>query len=134
LKYSEATRKDLRGTGVVVGIACIVLGILQFLFHGKIDPVILGIAGGILILLGLVLPEALRPFHYVWMKLAHVLGYVMNRVILGLLFYIVFTLMSLILRLIGRDAMTRDFRKRQESYWVHRPETDVVPERYERQF
>ena len=132
--YRSATRKDLRGTGLVVGIACCVLGVLQILLHGKIPPVYLFSIGGVLIVLGLALPELLRPFHYLWMKFSLVLGWMMNRIILGVLFFVFFTFMALIIRLIGRDILHRDFHKRQDSYWVPKTEATPEPERYERQF
>ncbi len=136
--YASATRKELRGTGLVVGIAFSVLAVLQILFHGKLAQppalyVLFGLSG-VLILLGLLAPGLLRPFHFVWMKFSLALGYVMNRVILGLLFFIFFTLTALVLRIIGRDTLQRNFAKKSESYWVPRTEPPATAERYERQF
>ncbi len=136
--YSQATRKELRNTGLVVGIAFGVLAVLQILLHGKLSkppgPAILFAVSGVLILLGLLAPALLRPFHFLWMKLSLALGYVMNRVILGLLFFIFLTPGAILLRVFGRDLMHRRFNRRAESYWVHRTEAPVAPERYERQF
>jgi hypothetical protein len=68
------------------------------------------------------------------MKLSAVLGWIMNRVLLGVLFYIFFTCTALVLRLIGRDALDRNFRRPRDSYWVPKPGAVPPPERYERQF
>jgi hypothetical protein len=68
------------------------------------------------------------------MKLAQGMGWVMNRVLLGIVFFVLFTLTGLVIRLIGRDVLQRDFRRRAGTYWVPRPERPVTPERYERQF
>jgi hypothetical protein len=73
-------------------------------------------AGSLLVLLALTAPSLLRPFHFLWMKLSWVLGLVMNRVILGLLFFVFFTLTGLIGRLAGRDPLQLKFRKPRESY------------------
>ena len=132
--YSKATRKELRNTGLVVGIAFLVLGGIMLIHPGKVPPPVLFGIGGVLLLLGLLAPPLLRPFHFLWMKLAEGLGYVMNRVILGLLFFIFFTLTGLVVRLIGRDLLQRNYRRRSESYWVDRTEPAAPPERYERQF
>jgi hypothetical protein len=134
----RATKKELRNTGLIVGIAFAVFGALQILFHGRLQAapwiqIFFGL-GGLLVLLGLVAPALLRPFHFVWMKLAEALGWVMNRLLLGILFYVFITLTALILKALRRDALRLDFRKRQDSYWVMREQAPVPPERYERQF
>lgn len=53
-----------------------------------------------------------------WMKLGLALGYVMTRVILGIMFYAVFTPFSLFLKLIGRDPLR--LARHEGSYWVLR--------------
>jgi len=134
MSYWEATRKQLRSTGLLVGSAFLVLGLLQLLLHGKIPFVPLFGIGGALVLLGLIAPSLLRPFHWTWMKLSHALGWVMTRLILGILFFVILTSFGLVLRLFGRDILTRDWRRREKSYWLPREETIPPPERYERQF
>jgi len=134
MSYWEATRKQLRSTGLLVGSAFLVLGLLQFLLHGKIPFGPLFGLGGVLLLLGLIAPSLLRPFHWIWMKLSHALGWVMTRLILGILFFVILTSFGLVLRLFGRDILTRDWRRREKSYWLPREEAIPPPERYERQF
>lgn len=138
MSHWKATRKQLRGTGLVVGIALGVFTGLQMLFHGHLShpptPYYLFGASALLILLGLLAPGLLRPFHFIWMKFAEALGWVMNRVILGILFFIFFTLTGLVIRLIGRDVLDKDFRRKRESYWIRRSDPERPRERYERQF
>ena len=134
----KATRKELRGTGLTVGIALLVVGVAQLIFHGRLShqpaiSILFGCAG-LLLVLAIAAPTLLRPFHFVWMKLAEGLGWVMNRVLLGIFFFIFMTLGAIVLRLIRRDVLHRDFKKRSPSYWTARPEAPVAPERYERQF
>jgi hypothetical protein len=135
---AKATKKELRNTGLVVGTAFLVLGALQILLHGRLSrpPVIYGVfgLGAVLFLLGLIAPAVLRPFHFVWMKLSEAIGWVMNRLLLGILFFVFMTLTAMVLRIIRRDVLKRSFRARQDSYWVVRPDSPIRPERYERQF
>jgi hypothetical protein len=58
----------------------------------------------------------LKPAHTVWMGLALVLGFVMTRVILTLMYYLVFTPVGLLMRALGRDPMQRKLGA--ESYWI----------------
>ena len=136
--YRGATIKEIRGTGLVVGIAFALLAAAQGIFHGKLGRppgiCILSSASLLLLLLAGIAPSLLRPFHWAWMRLSEAIGWVMNRVLLGITFYVLFTLTGLIVRLLRRDALQRDFRSRRESYWVPRPTTPPPPERYDRQF
>lgn len=132
--YSKATKKELRNTGLVVGGAFLVLGVVMLFKHGRVPPPIMFAIGGVLVLLGLLAPALLRPFHFVWMKFAEGMGWVMNRVILGILFFIFLSPGAVLIRLFGRDLLKRHFNQRAESYWVGKPEPVGGAERYERQF
>lgn len=134
MKTGRATTKELREFGLVVGIAFSVLATLMWWRHGKVDPRVFYGISGFLILAGLAVPAILRPFQWGWMRLALVLGWVMNRVLLGLIFFIVFTLVATIMRVIRRDALHRRIDRGAESYWHMRTEGPVPAERYERQF
>ena len=92
-----------------------------------------GAIGGVLALLGLAVPAGARAFHTVWMKIAHVLGWVNSRILLGAMFYLVMTPIGWIVRLTGGDPLNRRAAAR-ESYWVPRETTRPAPEQFERLF
>jgi multisubunit Na+/H+ antiporter MnhG subunit len=69
--------------------------------------------------LGLVKPAAIRPIFAAWMGVALVIGAVVSRLILAALFYLVFTPVGLLFRLIGRDEL-RLRRIDTESYWTEK--------------
>ncbi|MCB0421204.1 MAG: hypothetical protein KDD61_09410 [Bdellovibrionales bacterium] len=56
-----------------------------------------------------------------WMKLAHYMGTINTFLLLFLLFFLVFTPISLFFKLIRRDALRLRW-KGQSSYWVPRTE------------
>jgi len=62
----------------------------------------------------------LAPFNRAWMKLAEVLHHVVSPVVLGLIYFGVFTPVALVMRAFGRDAMCRRFEPAQPTYWVKR--------------
>lgn len=135
----KASRRELRSFGLVVGAAFGVLAILQYVLKGAIPPAPLAGVSVVLVGLGLGAPAALRPVHFIWMKFALALGFVMNRVILAVIFFVLITAVALVQRVIGRDRLYRKFtplarRERSESLWVMRKVTDPTPESYERQF
>ncbi len=89
-------------------------------------------AAGLCGLLAAAAPAALRPLYLGLTFLALPIGFVLSYVILGIVFYGLFTLMALVFRLIGRDAMTRRFDRDAKTYWVRKgPAPEVA--RYFRQ-
>jgi hypothetical protein len=62
----------------------------------------------------------LAPLNRAWMKLGELLGKVVSPIVLGVIFYGVFTPVAGAMRLAGRDAMCRRFDPRARSYWVER--------------
>src|SRR5690606_36891872 len=95
----------LRRFGLIVGAAFLILASIAWWRDAAARPYLAG-GGGILVLLVLVLPRALRPVEFLWMKLALVLSYVMTRVIITLTFYLAISPTSLILRLLRKDLLS----------------------------
>jgi hypothetical protein len=62
----------------------------------------------------------LAPFNRAWMKLAELLHRVVSPVVLGVIYFGVFTPVGLVMRAFGRDAMCRRFEPTRPSYWVPR--------------
>jgi hypothetical protein len=87
----------------------------------------------VLAFLGLAVPAGARAFHAVWMKIAHVLGWVNSRILLGAMFYFVMTPIGWIVRLTGADPLNRR-KAAQETYWIPRQVTRPAPEQFERLF
>lgn len=108
---------DLRKFSWLVGGILLIIGGVVWYRDAGWYPVLLGI-GGVLVVVGTVLPLAVKPFYYAWMSLAVVLGFVMTRVILSLFFFLVLTPAGLFFRLIRRDALHRKFDPQAPTYWV----------------
>ncbi len=83
--------------------------------------------------LGLWQPGVLRPVYRTWMLLAFPLGWVVSHLLLGLLFFGLFTPVALLFRLLGRDALERRLSPDQETYWKERA-APTTTRRYLRQF
>ncbi|MFO8070338.1 MAG: SxtJ family membrane protein [Polyangia bacterium] len=133
LKNISSTRKDLRGFGLVIGVALEAIG--AFLWWKEWPHWwTLVAAGGLTSLLALVLPAALKPLQIPWMLLALALGFVVSRILLSVLFYLVLTPMGLIGRLLGKRFLDERIDRRAESYWRVRDAEGDRRERLERQF
>lgn len=117
----QATTKELRTFGLMVGGVFSVIGLWPAVFRGD-SPRIWAISvGGALVGLGLVLPSSLKHIHLVWMKIGHVLGYINTRILLGVIFYGLITPMGVIMRIFGKDPMHRVLMPGVDTYRVVRP-------------
>ena len=67
------------------------------------------------------------------MTFAVILGWVMTRVILGVVFYLIITPIGLITRLIGEDFLDLN-KKKLDSYWNYRDSSNELNQDYRKQF
>jgi hypothetical protein len=74
--------------------------------------------------LGIVLPRAMKPIFIGWMYLAYPIGWVVSRVVLGLIFYGLFTPVACFFRLTGRDALRLKPQPQAASCWVPKAKAD----------
>jgi Saxitoxin biosynthesis operon protein SxtJ len=130
---APASKRELRKFGLTVGLAFLVLGGISKWRGHELPPRILWTAGSLLLVSGLLAPGLLGPVQRGWMRFADVLGTFNTRLILGLLFYVVFTPVGFVMRLF-RDPMTRSLRDGERSHWVRRKVEPVDPARYQQQF
>lgn len=123
-------KSNLKKFGNTMGIACIVLALLVSFEHEQIAsaPVI---ASGAFFIVALFIPFILKPIYIFWMRLAFVLSWFNTRLLLSVIFYLLFTPIALCLKLFRKDLLDRKIEKNKPSYW-HKRES-CMP-RYERQF
>lgn len=110
-------KRELRKFGLIMAAAFIVLSGLIAL-RGSGAWVYTAMAAGAFLLCGLAAPALLRPVEWAWMKLAHVLGFVVTGVLLTIVFFTGVTLTGLVMRLLGKTPLKLDFSGEDESYWI----------------
>ena len=133
IKLIHGSRKDLRRFGIMMALVlAFVGGVLHWRGHGIF--ILFYVLASLFLLIGVFGPVILRPIHKVWMSLALVLGWFTTRIILILVFYLVFTPVGLVGRMFGKDFLDERIDKTAPSYWHIRKDTKSGPERFETQF
>ena len=69
--------------------------------------------------LGLLNSKILSPLNLLWMKFGVLLGKVISPMVLGLIYFFVITPIGLLMRLIGKDLLKKNFSN-NKSYWIKR--------------
>jgi hypothetical protein len=62
----------------------------------------------------------LAPLKHAWMKLGELLNRFVSPIVLGAIFFAVFTPVAMLMRFAGRDAMRRRYEAAAPSYWQRR--------------
>ena len=132
IKNIKGEKSDLRKFGITVGI--ILMIIAGFLFWKEKESFQILLTFGVtLCILGIAIPFILKPIYWVWMIFATILGWIMTRVILSLLFYMILTPIGLISRLFGKQFLELKWNKTDSTYWNYRSKR-LNRESYEKQF
>ena len=126
-----STKEALRKFGLTMGAAFGLIGALLWWRARGAWPYFAGVSG-LFFFFGLLLPAALKPLNKAWMTLALLVGWVMSRIILVLLFFLVITPIGIFLRLTGKDLLDMKAGVRRDSAWT--PRRARAKEDYENQF
>jgi len=70
--------------------------------------------------LGLINSKILSPLNMAWIKFGEILGIVIAPIIMALVYFIVLTPISLIVRMLGKDLLGLKFFEKQDTYWIER--------------
>ncbi len=126
-------KDNLKKFGITMSIAFLVLTLLIFIRHKHgIWPT--SIISGLFLAIGLIAPAYLKPVYIFWMRFAYLLGWVNTRLILTVIFYLVFTPVGIFMRLLGKDPLDRALDKKTASYWKEKEKKEFSPLNYTRQF
>ncbi len=106
----------------------------QYLMRGHATTAtVLGVLALTVGPVGLVRPDWMRPIYASWMVLAFPIGWTVSQVVIAAMFYLLFTPIGLLFRLIGRDPLHRARRPAAETYWEPKPQASDL-RRYFQQF
>ena len=77
-------------------------------------------ASVVFLLLGLINSKLLSPLNKSWIKLGEILGIIIAPIVMALVYFVILTPVSLIVRIFGKDLLDLKFLKEKDSYWIKR--------------
>lgn len=114
---------ELKKFGIVLSIF---LTIFISIFIYKIDISYYWLIVSFLIFtLSLSIPQTLLPTFYIFQAIGNILGYINSKIILTILFFLVLTPVSLMLRLFSVKFFDTKFDRNMQSYWNKKENTAI---------
>jgi hypothetical protein len=132
IKNIKESPSDLRKFGITIGSVLLLIAPILFILNKA--AILWGIIGILFIISGLLFPAILKPLNRIWMSLAILLGWIMTRVILSILFYFAFTLIRFIALAFNKKFLDFKIDPSAKTYWEKREKKNIDPTNYERQF
>ena len=78
------------------------------------------IASVVFLILGLLNSKLLSPLNKSWVKLGEILGIIIAPIVMALVYFVILTPISIIVRVFGKDLLGLKFLKEKETYWIKR--------------
>lgn len=107
--------------GIVFFVFFLLVGIFPLFSNGNIRTwsIILSI---VFLILGLLSSSILSPLNKIWFKFGILLGNIVSPVVLGIVFFIIVTPTSLIMKILGKDILGLK-KSIKKTYWIEKIET-----------
>jgi hypothetical protein len=108
-----------RAFGLLLTVVCAALAALSYWAQVR-GYVFWGVATVLLLAVSLTMPRLLGPAKRAWLKFGRVLHLVLNPVILGTVYLLVFIPFGLVARLVGKDPLALRRNPSAKTYWIER--------------
>lgn len=132
IKNIPNSNKNIRSFGITIGMILFLTSSI-LVYYDNLAYQFVAIIASIFIVLGFLFPLLLKPIYFVWMVFAAILGWIMTRLILSLVFYLLITPIGLVTRMIGEDFLALK-KKNLDSYWNYRDISNESNQDYEKQY
>ena len=90
------------------------------LTKGMSPNIYLIIISVIFLILGLLNSKLLSPLNNLWIKFGEILGKVIAPIVMAVVYFLILTPISLLVRLFGKDLIEMKFNNNVKSYWIKR--------------
>ena len=108
-----------RSFGILFFIVFLIFGVWP-LKNGENLNYYFIIFSGIFLLLGLLNSKLLSPLNKIWIKFGEILGVIIAPIIMALVYFVILTPVSLVVRVFGKDILGLKFINKQQTYWINR--------------
>lgn len=122
--------KELRTFLLIWTLIFTVVALLPLMGGGEIRywSIAVAVVAG---LVAFIKPSIAEGFYKIWIKIGDFIGGIVSKLLLFVLFYLLFTPISIVLKLMGKDLLRKKVDRTKKSYWIER---ETQPESMKNQF
>ena len=133
IRRIKSGKKQLRQFGIALAIVLAFWGTLCLWRQKDYCPYLFTLSA-LFLVLGSITPILLKPVQKTWMSLAALVGWLITRIILLLLFYLIVTPIGVLRRMLRKRFLELKLDKDLSSYWIAREDMQADKQAWENQF
>jgi len=132
MNFSEVKLPSNRKFGFFFTAIFLLASFYSYYLDNEVMVYTLSTICGIFLIITIINADALLPLNKLWIKFGILLGMIINPIIMGVIFFGIFTPIAILMRISGRDELRLRFKKKK-TYWIKR-KTFKVFDSFRRQF
>ena len=117
MKFSEIKLPSNRKFGFFFSTIFLLVSFYSYFIGSEIMVYLLGTICGILLIITIINADILFPRNKLWMKFGILLGKIVSPIIMGIIFFVIVTPTSLIMKVIGKNLLNLK-RDNKKTYWI----------------
>ena len=133
MKFSDSELPSNRKFGFFFAAVFAIIGTFLFTGEQAVVSYVLFALAALFLVITVIKAGLLLPLNKLWMKLGFLLGMIVKPIVLGVIFFGLFTPISLLMKLFGRDELRLKLITR-ESYWKEHNADAAQADAFKRQF
>ena len=108
-----------RSFGFVFFVVFLIIGLWPIKNGENLNSYFL-VVSALFLILGLINSKILSPLNKLWIKFGEILGIMIAPIVMAIVYFIILTPVSLIVRILGKDLLGLKFLKEKKTYWIKR--------------
>ena len=112
--FSNISIKQAKDTGMAMVLICLIINIF-----GKDS--IFNVLAILFLIINMVVPSVYKPVAIIWLSFSKIIGTIMSKILLVIVFFLIVTPMGITRRLLGKDSLKlKSWKKDHDSVFVTR--------------
>ena len=113
------SKENNKGFGLLFFVVFLVIGLWPLL-NGDPPRVYFFPFAFLFLILGLINSTILTPLNKAWIKFGELLGRIIAPIVMGVIYFIILTPLSFLVRFFGKDLLNLKFSNKVNTYWIKR--------------
>ena len=126
--------EKIRKFGFILALILAFIGFLNFKKDNLNVAICLTATSGLVLIISLISYRLILPIYIFLTTIAKTIGWINTRILLSLIFYGIFTPVSLVSKLLRKDLLDRKIYKTKDTYWEVMVKVKFNRSDYEKQF